>query len=290
MPTCWRHWLMTDTDNRCDQWLARAARLIDGDSPKLDSELLLSHVTGWSRTSFRAWPERRLTPEDIAAFQKLVNQRVAGAPIAHLLGKQEFWSLPLLVDASTLIPRPDTECLVEAALALPLPEDARVLDLGTGTGAIALALASERPGWSVTATDAHESALELAASNAAALGLKVHLLHSDWFGQLKPEKYHLIVSNPPYVARADVHLQQGDVRYEPQRALVSGQDGLDDIRHIVTAAPGWLCPQGLLMLEHGYDQGEQVREVFRCAGFAKVETRRDYGQRERFTMGCWESP
>lgn len=278
---------MTDSADSCDSLLARAAHAISGDSPRLDAELLLSHVTGWTRTSFRAWPER--APSSIAAseFFALVDQRVAGAPIAHLLGQQEFWSLPLEVNASTLIPRPDTECLVEAALSLPLPELAKVLDLGTGTGAIALALASERPGWAIKACDAFDEAVALATRNANQLGLKVEVVLSHWFDHLPRERYDLIISNPPYIAANDEHLGLGDVRFEPDTALVSGADGLDDIRHLVLAAPEWLCSGGLLMLEHGYEQAPQVQGLFRNAGFENIETRQDYGQRDRFTMGYW---
>lgn len=278
---------MTDRADSCDSLLAQAARAIGGDSPRLDAELLLSHVTGWTRTSFRAWPER--VPSSVAGseFRALVDQRVAGAPIAHLLGQQEFWSLPLEVNASTLIPRPDTECLVEAALSLPLPEHAQVLDLGTGTGAIALALASERPGWAIKACDAFDDAVALAARNAARLDLKIDVLLSHWFDQLPSARYDLIISNPPYIAANDEHLGQGDLRFEPDTALVSGADGLDDIRHLVAAAPEWLCPGGLLMLEHGYEQAPQVRDLFRSSGFKNIETRQDYGQRDRLTMGYW---
>lgn len=280
---------MTDIRESCESLLARAAQAIGGDSPRLDAELLLSHATGWTRTSFRAWPDRTPAPDPAAAFRALVNQRAAGVPIAHLLGQQEFWSLPLAVDASTLIPRPDTECLVEAALSQVLPAHARVLDMGTGTGAIALALASERPGWTVIASDAFQGAVDLASRNAAQLHLKVEVVKSHWFDQLLPQQYHLIISNPPYISADDEHLGRGDLRYEPDTALVSGADGLNDIRHIVAAAPGWLCADGLLMLEHGYDQGEPVRKLFQKAGFTAIETHKDYGQRDRFTVGHWKS-
>ena len=278
---------MTDADLSCAQRLRAAATQIGGDSPALDAELLLSHVTGWTRTSFRAWPERELTPDQQAAFQSLVNERVKGVPIAHLLGEQEFWSLPLAVNASTLIPRPDTECLVETALSLQLPEHAKILDLGTGTGAIALALASEKPKWSISACDASDAAVDLANHNAAKLALPVKVTKSHWFDQLTPDRFDLIVSNPPYIAEDDIHLSQGDVRFEPASALVSGADGLDDIRHIAETAPTWLNKGGWLILEHGYDQGERVRDLLNATGFEETNTRQDYGQRDRLTLGRW---
>ncbi len=278
---------MTDAPEACEALLISAASAIGGDSPRLDAELLLSHLTGWTRTSLRAWPERQPAHEVIAKFNTLVQRRIAGEPIAHLLGEQEFWSLPLKVNASTLIPRPDTECLVEAALALPVPDQATVLDLGTGTGAIALALASERSGWNVLACDFKEPAVALATANSVVLGLPVRVVLSDWFTGLPPVTFDLIVSNPPYVAEVDEHLDLGDVRFEPASALVSGPDGLDDIRHIVSSAPAWLSRGGWLLTEHGYDQGQVVQRLYSEAGFDQIETRQDYGQRDRFTLGCW---
>jgi release factor glutamine methyltransferase len=276
---------MSDTPLSCESLLKEAAELIGGDSPRLDAELLLGYVTGWSRTAFRAWPERDVNTDQAARFCRLVDQRWEGHPIAHLLGEQEFWSLPLKVTPSTLIPRPDTECLVEAALTLELPPNANVLDLGTGTGAIALALASERPGWQICASDAVPEAVELATQNATLLGLPVRVRQSNWFAELPSGSFDLIVSNPPYIADDDHHLGEGDVRFEPSSALTAGKDGLDDIRHITAEAPAWLAPGGWLMLEHGYAQGAAVRRLFTEAGLTNVETGQDYGRRDRFTLG-----
>jgi release factor glutamine methyltransferase len=220
-----------------------------------------------------------------AAFERLVDKRAAGEPIAYVLGQQEFWSLPLQVSAATLIPRPDTECVVEQALTLSLPAQARVLDLGTGTGAIALALASERPDWDITASDCVDAAVALAQNNAAMLNLPMQVVKSHWFDQLAAVCFDLIVSNPPYIASTDHHLSEGDVRFEPASALVSGADGLDDIRHIVAAAPRWLNPGGWLLLEHGYDQAQAVQRLLQLQGFVEVHSRQDYGRNDRMTLG-----
>lgn len=273
----------------CEALLKGGSARINSDSARLDAELLLSHVTGLSRTSFRAWPEREVTEAQAEAFEALVKDRTAGRPVAHLLGQQEFWSLPLKVSASTLIPRPDTECLVEIALALPLPPQARVLDLGTGTGAIALALASEHRDWQITACDAVADAVALARDNADALGLTVSVVQSSWFSELEPGRFDLIVSNPPYIPDNDHHLSEGDVRFEPATALVSGKDGLDDLRLIVNEAPDWLVEDGWLLVEHGFDQAEAVATLFDARGFKNVETRQDYGNRDRLTLGRWHT-
>ncbi|MBQ0762932.1 MAG: peptide chain release factor N(5)-glutamine methyltransferase [Marinobacter psychrophilus] len=277
--------------------LRAAASRIGSDSPQLDAELLLAQVTGWSRTRFRAFPEQHVSLVQAAAFEQLVVKRAAGEPVAYVLGQQEFWSLPLQVNAATLIPRPDTECVVEQALTLNLPAQARVLDLGTGTGAIALALASERPDWDITASDFVDAAVALAQSNSAALNLPIQVVKSHWFDQLAAvcfdqrsnrrgdQGFDLIVSNPPYIAKTDHHLIEGDVRFEPASALVSGADGLDDIRHIVAAASRWLNAGGWLLLEHGYDQAQAVRGLLDQQGFNQVHSRKDYGGNDRMTLG-----
>jgi release factor glutamine methyltransferase len=275
---------MSESSLFCEALLASAAARFDSDTPRLDAELLMVNSTGWSRASLRAWPERLLDDEQMARFRSGVEQRAQGHPVAHILGEQGFWSLPLRVNAATLIPRPDTESLVESALALPLPDAARVLDLGTGTGAIALALASERPAWQVTACDAVPAAVALAQLNAELLALPVDVRTSHWFDGLPPQTFDLIISNPPYVRAGDYHLGQGDVRFEPASALVAGAEGLDDLRLIIGQAPKWLAVGGWLVVEHGFDQALQVRELFSAAGFQGIRTQQDYGGQDRLTL------
>ncbi len=275
---------MTESLQTSEVLLQKATSEIASDTSRLDAELLLGHVTGWSRTSLRAWPERLLSDDQHTTFAALLARRMAGEPIAHILEKQEFWSLSLKVSNATLIPRPDTECLVETALELPLPSDARVLDLGTGTGAIALALCSERPRWQVTATDVVPAAVALARFNAEQLGLSVNVVQSHWFRALPQNRFNLIVSNPPYIVSEDHHLSEGDVRFEPRSALTAGKDGLDDLRLIISQAPQWLATSGWLLVEHGYDQAAAVQQLFAAAGFEAVVTRKDYGQQDRLTM------
>lgn len=271
----------------CEGALAEACERIGGDSPRLDAELLLAEVTGWNRSRFRAFPEVHLTSDQQAKFRQLTDRRARGEPVAHILGQQDFWTLTLEVTPDTLIPRPDTECLVEAILSLPLPEKARVIDLGTGTGAIGLSLLSERPDWEVQATDLVPEVVALARRNAERCGLPLTVTQSHWFGGLEHQHFELIVSNPPYIEEGDHHLDTGDVRYEPESALVSGPDGLDAIRHLVQESQYWLTPGGWLVLEHGYNQGEPVRLLFRAAGYSNVETRKDYGGNDRLTLGRW---
>ena len=208
--------------------------------------------------------------------------------MAHLVGEREFWSLPLYVSAATLIPRPDTECLVEQALARLPAAASRILDLGTGTGAIGLALACERPDCDVTAVDVMPDAVTLAQRNVARLGLtNVTVLQSSWFSALETRSFEMIVSNPPYIDEHDPHLAQGDVRFEPLTALVAANAGLADLDHIVTTSRQHLLPGGWLLVEHGWTQGEAVRALFTQAGYTAVETCRDYGGNERLTLGQW---
>lgn len=268
--------------------LLAQAQLPDSDTPRLDAELLLAHVLGKSRSYLLTWPERQIAEPEVARFQALLARRRLGEPVAYLLGEQGFWTLALQVSAHTLIPRPDTERLVEVALELGPRRPARILDLGTGTGAIALALASECGHWQVTGVDRMPDAVALAEVNRTRLGLaNAQFLHSDWFAALEQQTFDLIVSNPPYIAADDPHLQQGDVRFEPASALVSGADGLDDIRHIVTTAPAYLQAEGWLLLEHGWQQAEAVRQLLSERGFGAVQSWQDLGGHQRVTGGCW---
>ncbi len=268
--------------------LRSAQATIDSDSPRLDAEVLLAHVLQKDRTYLFTWPEKTLTAEQAGQYQTLLQQRQLGLPVAHLIGQREFWGLPLAVDNSTLIPRPDTETLVEVALQLPLPDNTRALDLGTGTGAIALALASEKPAWGLLGVDRSPEAVALAQHNAVALGLgNVTLRQSDWFSAVTERELDLIVSNPPYIDEADPHLAEGDVRFEPQTALVAANSGLADLELIVSRAPDFLRSGGWLLLEHGYQQGAAVRGLLQARGFGQVATRCDLGEQERVSLGCW---
>jgi len=265
--------------------LAQGTDSIAGDSARLDTELLLCQVLGKPRSYLFTWPERELSAAQQAAFRALLARRVAGEPVAHLTGLREFWTLTLEVSADTLIPRPDTETLVEAALELLPDGPCRVADLGTGTGAIALALASERPHWQLVATDRVAAAAELARRNRDRLGLhNVEVLTGSWCEPLSG-RFDMILSNPPYIDEADPHLAQGDVRFEPRSALVAGEAGLADIRLIAEQARACLKPGGRLLFEHGFEQGDAVRALLASLGYAEVNTLNDLGGRPRVTLG-----
>ena len=261
------------------------------DSPQLDCELLLCHVLDVDRTWLRTWPEKQVSSAQKSLFISLLDQRFEGMPIAYLVGSRGFWSMDLKVSSDTLIPRPETELLIEMALNLNLPRHSCGLDLGTGTGAIALALASERQDMQWIAVDSQSGAVELAQANCDHQQLaNVTIFQSSWFDALKATNntFDLIVSNPPYIAANDPHLVVGDVRFEPPSALVSGADGLDDIKIIISQSSAYLNTNGWLVIEHGYNQGQAVRELMCAAGFSKVATQQDYNHLDRVTLGQYK--
>ncbi|WP_024695387.1 peptide chain release factor N(5)-glutamine methyltransferase [Pseudomonas syringae] len=268
--------------------LLRSAEIPDSPTARLDAELLLAAALGKPRSFLHTWPERIVSTEAALAFADYLRRRRTGEPVAYILGQQGFWKLDLEVAPHTLIPRPETEMLVEAALEqVPAFAPAKVLDLGTGTGAIGLALANDRQQWKVTAVDRVPEAVALAERNRQRLQLdNAEVLESHWFSALQGRQFDLIISNPPYIAEADPHLSAGDVRFEPSSALTAGADGLDDLRMIIGQAPAHLSPGGWLLLEHGYDQGAAVRDLLIQQGFERIQTRRDLGEHERITFGC----
>ena len=263
--------------------LAQARAAID----PVDAEHLLLHVLARPRSWLFAHADDVVAAADAARFGDLLARRLRGEPVAYLTGSRGFWTLELAVTPATLVPRADTELLVELALArLPVAADARVADLGTGSGAIALSIAKERPRAQVIATDASPDALEVARGNARRNGIgNVAFLAGSWLAPLAGETFNLIASNPPYIAEGDPHLAQGDLRFEPAMALSSGADGLDDIRIIAALSPAHLRPGGWLLLEHGWDQGDAVRALLEEAGFVDVATARDLENRDRVTLG-----
>ena len=295
-----------------EQLALAKAQFIDSDSAALDSRLLMCHVLQCETAYLMTWPEKPLDEAQLSAFQQLVAKRKTGYPIAYLLGYRDFWSLRLRVSPATLIPRPETELLVETVLNLPLADDASVLDLGTGTGAIALALGSERPRWQVMGIDKSADAVALAKQNAELNSLpQVEFIQSDWFSALEQPQidqrqsqqndrqdnqqkhrhklFSLIVSNPPYVEDDSIYLQQGDVRFEPASALTSGKDGLDDIRIIIGKAITFLPSGGWLVFEHGYQQAQGVQALLVNNGFEHVHSINDLNDLPRITLGCFAS-
>ena len=256
-------------------------------SARLDAEVLLAHTLDKPRTHVRAWPEHPVADHQTTRYRELIARRAGGEPVAYLTGTREFWSLSLEVTPETLIPRPETELLVEVALSLiPMGERIPVADLGAGTGAVAAAVATERPACAVLATDVSPRALEVAAHNMARFGLdNVRLRQGDWCEALAGERFALIASNPPYVAREDPHLDRGDVRFEPRLALSAGDDGLDAIRTITATAANHLLPGGALAVEHGHDQGRDVRELFTHHGYREVRGYQDLSGCNRVVVG-----
>ncbi|WP_053097376.1 peptide chain release factor N(5)-glutamine methyltransferase [Candidatus Palibaumannia cicadellinicola] len=274
------------------QWLEYATYQLNttSPSPRLDSEILLGKVLGVGLTTLLAFGETLLDDAKYTQLDNLLKRRIRGEPIAYLTGDWEFWSLNLLVSTDTIIPRPETECLVEQALNLLLPTKSEVLDLGTGTGAIILALAYERPNWRLTGIDNKPSIVALAEANATILGIKnVKFICGNWFKPLQHNtlRYSLIVSNPPYIDVNDPHLNKGDVYFEPKTALVANDNGIADIALICHQSGKYLQHKGWLVLEHGWKQGEQVRSLLAKYGFIHISTLRDYSDNERISLGQW---
>jgi release factor glutamine methyltransferase len=269
----------------CGELLRGASARLGGDSPRADAEILLAHVLGRDRTWLVAHADADCDAVLATRFESLLARREAGEPVAYLVGRRGFWSLDLEVGPGVLLPRPETELLVEFALQhLDPGSTARVLDLGTGSGAIALAVASERPRATVEAVDASAAALEIARANARRLGLSRVAFHpGDWFAPLGGRRFDLVLSNPPYVAEHDPHLERGDLRFEPRAALASGPDGLDAIRRIAAGAAAHLAPGGRIALEHGFAQAAAVRALLSAAGLREVASIRDLAGHERIT-------
>lgn len=267
---------------------ADSLALISG-SALLDAEILLCQALNQSRSHLRAWPDKQLQPEQIKAFKALLAQRRQGTPIAYITGNREFWSRDFQVSPDVLIPRPDTELLIELSLNLiPTDESVKIIDLGTGSGIIAITLAAERPHAHISATDFSLAALRIAQVNAEKHRINnIQFYHSNWFADVPDTQFDLIVSNPPYIAEDDVHLQQGDVRFEPQSALSAPEQGLADIRTIAGAARNYLKPGGHLLIEHGYNQQQQAQTLFKDLHYDNVQTYKDLSGQPRVTHGQW---
>nr|MBS0022056.1 peptide chain release factor N(5)-glutamine methyltransferase [Gammaproteobacteria bacterium] len=266
--------------------LERAVHVLspNSDAARIEAETLLGHTLNKPRHYAYLWPQRPITAAHYQRFKALCRRRAAGEPLAYILRRREFWSLDLEVTPATLIPRPETECLVEAALTLVPPTATwHIADLGTGSGAIALAIAKERPACQIRATDNSPEALAVARQNAARLGLgNIRFSEGDWFAALGDRGYQMILANPPYVADNDPHLERGDLRFEPRSALVGGPDGMAQIRLIARQARAYLARRGRLLLEHGYDQGPQLCSLLRGLGYQGVTDHRDYAGQQRF--------
>ncbi len=259
--------------------------LSDTESPEIDSQVLLCHVLSCANTYLHIWADKSLSSEQQTQFEQLIKLRQTGQPVAHLTGERGFWSLDLKVTADTLIPRPDTELLVSLALE-KITSGMRVADLGTGTGAIALSLATERPAATFFAMDYSWPALQVAQTNAFSHQLSnVLFWQGSWLNAIKDNCLDIVVSNPPYIEQNDPHLLQGDVRFEPMTALASGVDGLDDIRLIIVQAKRCLKASGWLLIEHGYHQAAQVKQLFEQAGFMQVKSEQDFGGNDRVVIG-----
>ncbi len=263
------------------------AQLDDGESPDIDTRILLCHVLQCNTARLMAWPEQNLSAAETKQFTDLVSQRKQGVPVAYLTGQREFWSLDIAVSNATLIPRPETELLVETVLQnFTAKQQIRLADLGTGSGAIAIAIASERPLWQICASDISADALEIAQNNARTHRLSnIHFIEGSWFEPLQDTQFDIIASNPPYIASSDPHLKQGDVRFEPVQALTSGITGMDAIEHLCQRAHQHLSPGGMLIFEHGYDQQQTVFDCLKTNGFKDITQYQDFAGHTRISAG-----
>ena len=265
-----------------------AAKLVPvSDNPRLDAQLLVCHACDIEQTRLFAHPDATLSCKEETVFRSCFSSRLQGEPFAYITGKKEFWSLDFIVNEHVLIPRPETELLVEVVLrSTPDQKRLQILDLGTGSGAIAVAIAKERSNCRVVATDISEAALEVTKLNAARHDVEIVFIHSDWYENLGSNRYDVIVSNPPYVAEGDPNLEDNVVRYEPSQALISGRSGLQDIELIVSQAGQHLNRQGCVIIEHGFQQGADTRRLFRQNGFKQIQTHQDLSGQDRVSGAC----
>lgn len=281
------------TDTAIHKVLSHASQKLTGncESPQLDAEVLLCHCLGKPRSYLRAWPEKLIDSQAHSKFQDMINQRLQGLPVAYLTGTREFWSREFLVSTDVLIPRPDTELLIELSLArIPFDRPVSVIDLGTGSGVIAITLASERPLAQITATDISAAALKIARKNAQRHHLNsIQFVQSDWFNGIEKCTFDLVISNPPYIDAKDPHLQCGDVRFEPKHALIADESGLQDIRNIIENARQYLRPNGQLLVEHGYNQQQSVQKILKSCHYRQINTYTDLSNNPRVTCGAWNT-
>lgn len=276
---------VADACHVCRDLLAQNQTNLSFNDPSLEAKIFVEHALSKTSLQLITQSEELLSDNDKQSLVNTLIKRISGYPVAYIVGHQPFWTLDLNVSEDTLIPRADSEVVVETAISLSLQERAKVLDLGTGTGAIALAIKAERPHWDVLACDYKNEIIKLAKSNAELNKLDVNFVLSDWFSNIEVQAYDLIVSNPPYVESGSVWLQQGDVRFEPLSALTSGIDGLDDIRHIICQALGFLNNGGYLLLEHGEQQASTIQQILKENGYENIETIQDLNALDRATIG-----
>jgi len=262
----------------------KLAEIIDTDNA-LESAVLLAHAVQKDRSWLFAWPEKELSIQQQQHFEKFLQRRLRGEPVSYITGYREFWGMDFKVSPDTLIPRPETELLVETALSKLGTSSAKILELGTGTGAISVALLTERPAWKILATEVNAGTLAIARENFSKYNLEIDSVISNWFENIPHDKFDLIISNPPYIESDDLHLKQGDLRFEPKAALASGKDGLDAIREITQKAATYLTKKGWLMLEHGFNQGNAVFSLLQQCGFSNIETLNDLSGNNRITIG-----